>query len=258
MDIMTVFRGMNPFGGTAQKPATPPAPSTQPNPGENLQTQQSQQTAPNGVVPGENNPSQQSPLDKHSEVWKTTNTAPQNKPIFDGLDPEKLREAVAKNDFSRVLSPDTLAKIKAGGDDAVAGFSEGMNALGQSLFTQQTLATTKIVEQALEQQRKQFETMIPTLVRRASSADSLGAENPAFKHPAVQPIVEALRSQFLTKNPNATAAEINEQIKEVMGGIGQAFAPQVSDSGSGQNLRTRGQAKDQDWSVFLDPFANGN
>jgi hypothetical protein len=251
MGIMDVFSGMNPFGGSKQQ--TPaPAPGA-PNP-QNLQTQQTPQTDANGVVPNENNPSQQSPLDKHSDLWKTTNTAPQNKPIFEGLDPEKLREAVSKNDFSKVLSQDTLAKIKSGGDDAVAGFAEGMNALGQSLFTQQTLATTQIVEKALEQQRQQFEKMIPNLVRRASSADSLATENPAFRHPAVQPLVEALRTQFLTKNPSASAAEINEQIKDVMTGYAQAFAPAPA-SDSTQGSGRRAAAKESDWSAFLEnPF----
>jgi hypothetical protein len=210
-------------------------------PGE---THSSAQTDANGLIPKK----EESPLDKHKGIWDTKDAVPNpfDKPIFDGLDPAKIHEAVSKNDFTKVLTPELLAKIKGGGDEAASAFAEGLNKVAQSVFANNTVATTQIVEQALAKQQEKFNLILPTLVRKLSANDSLTTENPAFAHPVVQPVVGALQEAFVRKNPNASMAEINAQIRDVMEAMAGVFIKKPPTP-----TNSKQKSKEMDWEAYL-------
>lgn len=240
--IMDLFRTV-----AATPPAQPPAgaPPANPDPAK-LATQQTNQTDANGVVPKEDPNSPTAPLDKHLKVWETGITEP-DKPLFENFDPAKLRETLSKADIvNKVVTPDILAKIKAGGDDATSALVQALNAVGTSVLADSTVATKTIVESALEKQQAQFLAKLPGIIKSASSKDALMNDNPLLKHPTVQPIAEALHASFLQKNPNATHAEINAQVMDVMTAFGQVFAPKPAQTAAEK------KAKDEtDWDALF-------
>lgn len=190
----------------------------------------SQQTAPNGVVPpegakvGEN----KSPEDRFEKLWETT-PPDQNKSPDDGnqnaLTPEKMLEAAGKVDFKRVLDQDSLKKIAAGGDEAMAALAELLNKTAQTVYGQSTVVAQKLIEQQVSKAREQFTAELPGLVKKQNMQDSLLTENPAFKKPSVAPVVTAIQNQLAAKYPNATASELNAMAKDYLKAAAEDFNP---------------------------------
>lgn len=191
-------------------------------------TQQSQQTAPNGVVPeGSNNaPAGQSPADKFADLWEPAKQDESNNGAAQqGLTPEKMLEAASKVDFKRVLDQESLAKIAAGGDGAIEALANLLNKTSQTVYGQSTVVAQKLIESEVAKARQEFLDQIPGLVKKQTMRESLLTDNPAFKKPSVAPIVEAIQAQLAQKNPKATAAELNAMAKEYLQIAAQDFAP---------------------------------
>ena len=127
---------------------------------------------------------------------------------------------------------------------------QAMNQMSQTVFAQSAMATSKIVEQALEAQQKKFQEMLPGIIKQHTVSDNLRSENPIFNDPAVRPLISAMEQQFSLKHPNATASEITAMAKQYVSGLGQVFNPAQANAGSDQNnFRATG---DTDWSKFLE------
>jgi len=191
--------------------------------------QNSAQTAPNGVVPvgSQNAPENKSPEDKFEKLWETAPTDP-NAPKNDdqnALTPEKMLEAAGKVDFKRVLDQDSLRKIAAGGEEAVAAMAELLNKTAQTVYGQSTVVAQKLIEQQVSKAREQFTAELPGLVKKQNMQDSLLTENPAFKKPSVAPVVTAIQNQLAAKYPNATASELNAMAKDYLKAAAEDFNP---------------------------------
>jgi hypothetical protein len=219
------------FGAKTQNVPVP-----QPGVTNNLQTnqpptppQQSAQTAPNGTVPaGSNQPPAQSPEDKFAKLWETPATdpnAPKSPDDQNTLTPEKMLEAAGKIDFKRVLDQDSLRKIAAGGDEAVAAMAELLNKTAQTVYGQSTVVAQKLIETQVAKAREQFTAELPSLVKKQNMQDSLLTENPAFKKPSVAPVVAAIQNQLAAKFPGATASELNQMAKEYLKAAAEDFSP---------------------------------
>lgn len=244
------------FGGGNTPQTAPVQPTSNPAPGQPLPgTQASQQTAVNGVVPamqgdpnanGNTGNSDSSPLAPYSDIWQTANTANDTgTPLFANLDPAKVMESARKVNFSNAVSPEHLQAIAAGGEQAMKAFQESMNAVAQNVYAKSALATSKIVEQALSSAQERYTKDLPNMVKKFSANESILSENPIFNNPALQPLVGALQTQLIAKNPNATSAEIQQQTVDYFAALGTAFAPKP--------VQTRNSASraDEDWSKFI-------
>ena len=222
-----------------QPPAGPTPPGNIPQPAGPL-TQQSNATDPNGVIPSQ-------PLDQFKDLWSPVeNSAVPNASLFANLDPAKLMEAAKATDFSKLISPDHIAAIQQGGEAASAAFIAAMNSVSQGVYAQSALATTKIVQQALDKQREQITQEIPGIVKRHTVSDNLRTSNPVLNNPAIQPLVGALESQLTMKFPNSTGAEITKMAEEYIAGLGTVFNPQQQ-----QTSATAAKPGDTDWTTFL-------
>lgn len=237
---MSIFSSIFGTAPTQQLP-TQPAPGNNPtqvaNPGNGLpSTHQSQTTPPNGVIPTEGvqppnvtePPGNQSPLDPFKDIWQTVTPNkddPNSGPIFTAPDPQKIMDAAKKVDFSKVVTPETLAQIAQGGEKAATAFLTAINQVSQLTYAQSAMATSKIVEQALDKQQQRYEANLPGQLKKLSAGDTL-ASNPLINHPAVAPLAGALTEQLQRKNPNATASEIAEQVGQYFNQMATAFTPQ--------------------------------
>lgn len=254
--IMSMFQ--NVFSGGNQPTPAPNANPNPPTPGNIPDgTPNSGGTpngaAPNGVLPNPDpnaKPAEATPFADFAELWQPVKTDP-NAPapqsgVFGEIDPKKFQEAAGKIDFGKVVSPEMLAAISAGGEGAQQAFVTAMNKIAQGVYAQSAFATTKIVEQALNKSKESFLSELPTHIKKQTVTDSLRAENPIFNNPAVAPIISALEAQMTVKYPNATAPEITAMARQYVEQLGTSFAPKPKAESSAK--KGKGET---DWSTFL-------
>lgn len=188
-----------------------------------------------------------SPLDEFKGMWETDPNVktPVKEPLFN-VDPAKMQQAAKGNNFLSVVTPEIMAAINAGGEGAQAVMLQAMNAMSQKGFGDSAHATTKIVEQALEKQQAKFEAMLPSLMKNQTLSDNLRTANPIFNHPAAAPILDMFKNQVALKNPNATAAELQDMaMKYVVSFAEAANPPKVT-------AAQKASANETDWSTFLE------
>ena len=239
-----------------------PAPEQQPAP----QAQPQQQPAPPGNIPPQQvvaepgNPTapvqqpaapvtpevvDNSPLAEFKGLWednpkKEGDPAPNESAALKAEDVQKI---VAKTDFSQAITPETLAAINAGGEDAAKAFAQAMNAVAQQVMVQSTMVNNKLTEQAVERALEAHKATLPGMLRSGLVSDHAKNSNPLFANPAIKPVIEATQSQLLSKYPNATPAEITEMTQNYIIQMGAMFAPKdvVNDNAVGET----------DWDKFM-------
>jgi len=235
------------FGNLFSRQAAPAQTQPQasaPAVANNLQgTPTTQAVDGNGVVP--NTPP--SPLEKHKDLWQPIKTE-EGAPTSNSPDPNKIMEAASKVDFTKILNKEALAKVQAGGEEAVQAMATLLNQTAQVVYGQSTVAASKIVEQALAQAEQKFADKVPSLVNQKAAEAKLLTQNKALANPAVAPIVNMIQGQLALKYPNATSDELTEMAMEMMQGAAQVFSPSpVAD-------KTADKAKKSadDWSDYLE------
>lgn len=226
---MSVFDKI--FGVKTQNPQ-PPQPGVTNNPVTNpapQPPQSSAQTAPNGIVPaGGNAAPDKSPEDKFEKLWETPATdpnAPNPGTNDNALTPEKMLEAAGKVDFTRILDQESIRKVTAGGEEAVAALAQLLNKTAQTVYGQSTVVAQKLIETQVAKTREEFIAQLPSLVKKQTMQESLMTENPAFKKPSVAPVVTAIQNQLAAKYPNATASELNAMAKDYLKAAAEDFNP---------------------------------
>lgn len=187
----------------------------------------------------------QSPLEPFKDLWEPVKTpAPGSEPVNFNADPAKLMEAASKIDFTKVIKPEQLAAIQAGGEQATTALVSVLQSMQQQTYAQSTFAATKIAEVAVAQATEGFQKQLPALLKKHGLKDSLLEENPALSDPAIQPIIHAMQTQFAEKYPDASAAELLKMSQQYVAGLGKVFSPPAP--------ATKKAAKNEtDWSKFL-------
>lgn len=197
-----------------------------------------------------------SPLDGYAKLWETADT--DGKPLSlttpINADPAKLLAAAKTVDFTKAISPELLEKASKG--DA-ASLSELVNQAAQTGYAQSALATTKILEAALNQQATKFQNeVMPEILRRHSIGRDLRTENPIFDNPALKPMLSELETQLAIKYPNASAAEVSSHAKTILTGMAEDIIKQsgrtVTDTTGGGGGTPKASGEVFDWeSHFL-------
>lgn len=205
-------------------------------------------TAANGVVPEQVPPAQAVPdshLAEFNSLWETKPTdpnQPSNTPT--PLDAAAVQQAVAKTNFSQSITPDTLAAVAAGGEEAQQAFANAMNQVAQQVMVQSTMVNNKLTEKAIADALASQQTSMQEQVRQQAAADHLKTSNPLFSNPAVKPVIEATQAQLLQKFPNATAQELTDMTQNYITAMGAAFAPPTTVNDNAGPAQT-------DWDNFL-------
>ena len=241
--------------GKNQTPPPPPAPATEPTPTNNLKTppnkepQSTEGTAPNGVVPpGATEGEPKSPVDKFGNLWEPAKPDESNPDSKSAAKPttQQMMESAAKVDFTKVLDREVLQKIAAGGEEAVNAFAQALNKTAQTVLGQSTAVSQKLIEQAQEQTRQEILGNLPKMVRQQNLGESLLSQNPAFSHPGVRPVIDALQNQLSEKFPKASAAELNAMAKEYLTGMASIIAPPQQ-----QSNQTPTTPVEEDWTKYF-------
>lgn len=251
MSIMEKVFGA--FKPTSQAQPGQPVPMNQPPVTNNLATNpppattaSTAGTAPNGTIPAGS--AEPAPMEKYKDLW--TPPAATNEGGNDQgngqIDPQKLMEAAARVDFTKVVDAESMAKIAAGGEEAAQTLVALLNKTAQQVYGQSTVVTSRIVEQAVSQAREQFIAQIPDVIRKQGARAAVFEDNPAFSNPAVAPLIEAQVAQLALKYPKATPGELKGMAQEYLKDMASLINPVKSDASSNKRTANDGD----DWSSY--------
>lgn len=184
-------------------------------------------------------------LDKFNDMWNIPADQLPKPPesAFAGVTPEAIQKVAGNTDFSKVVTPEMMTAISAGGEQAAAAMLQAMNAVAQQTYAQSAGASMKLIETALDKQRTQFQAELPNLIKSQTVTENLRTSNPIFNHPAAAPMLDTLQKQIQLKNPNATAEQIRQQAEEYLVSFAGAAVPQKA-----QPQQQGGRMQDIDWS----------
>lgn len=212
-------------------------------------------TEPNGVVPPETPPEPkppESPMVEFHSLFKNEPPDP-NKPTKTSaldfeIDPQKMMEAAGKVDFKSAIPAELLAKIQAGGEDAVAANLMAMNIIAQKAYGQSAVAAAAITKETLKQARQEFVSEIPAMLKALNLDSGLRDKNPLFEDPAVVPILDGLKTKLLDKHPDATPQQLQSMAEKYVEKFASAFGKKPAAPSKGSKQAGGG---DDDWEAFL-------
>ena len=188
-----------------------------------------------------------SPLDQYKSLWEDVPTKEGELPATPAaLDPTKLQDIISKADFTKALTQENLAKVAAGGEDAIAAVTAYIHSLDQQVVMQDTRASNKMTAQVVEAADAAYSASLPDLIRSQTTANALTKAKPVFQNPAVKPVIEAVQAQLARKNPDATADQLTEMAQSFVAVMGESFSPKPAADPSAP-----GAPDTMDWAKFL-------
>jgi len=235
-----IFGQFKPAQPAQQAQQTPPAPQVPVQPG-NLPAQSQQPasannpTAPaatvNATANTPNNGDQsQAPqgLDAFKDMWSLTDAEKPkaHESAFAGVTPEAIQKVAGNTDFSKVVTPELMAKISAGGEEAAAAMLTALNLVGQQSYATSAEAAMKLAEAAAKKERDNLLADLPNLIKQQTVSNNLRTKNPIFEHPAAAPMLQSLQQQLQLKNPTATPEQIQAKAEEFLVSFASAANPQ--------------------------------
>lgn len=198
------------------------------------------------------------PMMDFSKLWENPPVDPEHpepeesKTFLPKIDPAKIAETLGKIDFSKAITPEESAAIKAGGDGAHAAHLSVLNkSLRQSMMTMFNVAH-RMVEQGLTNAEGKFLGKVPSHVKNIMVESDLTASDPLMSNPAFAPMVEAARQRYQEKFPKATPTQIATAVKAYLKEfVKSASAPETKvEEDNAKKLSTG--AGDADWEKWID------
>src|SRR5256885_3207424 len=210
------------------------------------------------IDPNKKKPEENDPMLDFGKLWEDPPVDPNNPPpekpttFLPKIDPAKIAETLGKIDFSKAITPEESAAIKAGGDNAQAAHLSVLNkSLRQSMMTMFNVAT-RLVEQGLSNAEGRFLGKVPDHVKDIMVSNDLTANDPLMSNPAFAPLVESTRQRFQEKFPKATPAQISKATKAyIQELVKSATAPEKIDEPDNTKKLATG-ATDADWSKWIE------
>lgn len=243
MSVMDIFRNVL---GTPATPAPAPV-APPPTPGNIPAT-------PNPTAATTDLTQQQSPLELNKDLWKSTPIDPKAPPrkesLFANVKPEDLLKAAQNVDFNAIIPLELSARIKAGGDDGLIASQQAQNLIAQNVYAQATMATTKIVDAALKEQKDLFKSELPGLIKQLNTRSTFLEENPALNDPVLNPLVTSIQKQLQVKNPNASTTELRTMTSDLLEAMAEKIVAQKSKNSPAPQTKA-GARNVEDWDKFV-------
>lgn len=202
----------------------------------------------NGQVPTET-AAAVDPLASFAKMWeKPADSAASSAMVpqsYLDIKPDDISKAAQSVDFTKSIDPALMQKALAGDVQSLVSM---MNSVAQNSLAYSVQLNSNLANQAVNKGVQTFETSMSSRVRDISSSEAVyGGENKALSNPAVRPLVEAMRTQFLAANPNASTKEVQTHLNDYMAEVAKVFNPQAQQAQQPQASRNSGD----DFSLFL-------
>lgn len=212
------------FGKAAAPAPVAPAPANnngsggpaaqQQAPANSQVTQQAQaaQTAPQAPAGGPQNP-----LDSFVDYFKPRQVNPNapvapslRDPYLAPLDPAAFKQQVAQANFTSSIAPETMQKAMSG--DATA-FAEAINSAAREAFSAAAQLSHGLAENATRSGIERMDGMLDGRMKNYSLRTQ-NVSNAALTHPAVQPMLNAVKIQIAQSNPSLSPTEVQSQAEQ--------------------------------------------
>lgn len=202
-------------------------------------------------------PEQKSGLDGFGDLFKIPEGA-QNKqdvfasPLFTtGTDSEAFQQGIGNIDFTQGVNSELYAKA-LGGDQA--SLQQLLNSVQRGTFARMARFTQQMVEHGLKTYHERSSAAMPDVMRNVMTQTQM-QENPIMAHKNVQPLVDSLRTAFIAANPNATPAQIAQQVSNYLTTVAQEIGSAAPRNGVNGNPVNPGassqQPASQNWEDLL-------
>jgi len=190
-----------PAGAQSASPANPMAHPT------NMENQPAQPAAGGPV----------NPLDAYSNLF-TPKQQPQgaqkiptiSDPILGTLDPVAFRQQVSTANFASSIPQEQMQKALSGD---VQAFSDVINSAAREAFTAAAQLSHGLVEQGVRTGAERLNSGLDSRIRNFQ-VKSQNTTNEALTHPAVAPMLNAVKMQIASSNPNLSADQVQQQAEQ--------------------------------------------
>jgi hypothetical protein len=166
-------------------------------------------------------------------------------PLFN-VDPTRVAESANKLDFLSSVNPDLVTKA-LGGDPAA--FADVINSAVRQAVVGITVNQGQLLNSALAENNQRITSSLPNQLKQVQ-LNEVGSDNPVFSHPAVAPLVTALKQTAYQKNPNASVGEVNQLVNNYLSGLAVAMQD-ASPEAVKQKQQAAKTAGEQDWSSLF-------
>lgn len=221
--------GQSPAPAPAPAPAAAPTPAPAPGPAGPA----SQQTSPAnpGATPagisavpdgGKQGLDQPATLDSFKDLFAVKPVDPNapkqptlSDPLLGPIDPAKFQETVKQANFTAGLDP-AMAQKALGGD--TQALMDLINGAAQNAFTAAATMSHNLSESAARTAALRLDQGLDGRIR-SNAIRSYTPENPVLQHPAVAPVLGAIKAQIANQNPQLSAAEVATQAEKYFLGM---------------------------------------
>lgn len=161
------------------------------------------------------------------------------------VNPEKLREAASKMNFTAGISPELLVKAMSGNDPQA--FMEAINTAAQGAFLQAMQVNAGVVENAFSKHTTRMEAALPDRIRNVQIGQAVPT-HPALSHPAAAPMVAALKMQIAANNPTLSPDRVASMAENYV----IAMASDINAENTRQDtVKANAADKSVDWMALL-------
>jgi hypothetical protein len=157
------------------------------------------------------------PLDAYSNLFTPKPVDPKAPkqptladPILGTLDPVAFRQQVATANFASSIPQEQMQKA-LGGD--VQAFTDVINAASREAFAAAAQLSHGLIEQGVRTGAERLNSGLDSRIRNFQ-VKSQNTSNEALNHPAVAPMLNAVKMQIASSNPNLSADQVQSQAEQ--------------------------------------------
>lgn len=213
MSFLPGIFGKKPDAPTGAGPAIKqPAPA---NPGADPANMNGNPAAPaaNGPTGTADKPT----LDTFSDLFKPKAADPNapkrptlSDPLLTPLDPATFQQHVNNANFTANIPQETIQKAVSGD---VTAFMEAINMASREAFSAAAQLSQGVSEHAAREAATRLDGTLDSRIR-GHAIRTQNSDNPALSHPAAAPMVNAIKAQIATQNPQLTAKEVQQRAED--------------------------------------------
>lgn len=165
-------------------------------------------------------------------------------PILSPLDPTAFKQQVASANFTGSIPQDTIQKAMGG--DAQA-FSDAINMAAREAFAAAAQLSHGLVEHGSRTAAERLNSSLDSRVRNIQ-IKSQNTSNEALQHPAVAPMMQAVKMQLAQSNPQLSPDQVQAQAEQYFTQMADVLTAPKKQA---EQAATRAKSAEPDFSYLL-------